>query len=44
MIRGFTIVAIALGSLSQFDQYYNNGYYSDAVAAMLRQIGHSFGF
>jgi hypothetical protein len=44
MIRGLTIAVIALGVLSLYDHYYNNGYFSDAVGSMLRQIGHSFGF
>jgi hypothetical protein len=43
MIRGFTIAVIALVVLNQYDRYYNNGYFSDAVLSMLRQIGHSFG-
>jgi hypothetical protein len=44
MIRGLTIAAIALIVLNGFDRYYNNGYFSDAVVSILRQIGHSFGF
>jgi hypothetical protein len=44
MIRGLTITVIALGVLDLYDRYYNNGYFSDAVVSMLRQIGHSFGF
>jgi hypothetical protein len=44
MIKGFTIAVIALIVLNQFDRYYNNGAFSDAVVSMLRQIGHSFGF
>ena len=43
MIRGFTIAVIALAVLNLYDRYYNNGYFSDAVVSMLRQIGHSFG-
>ena len=44
MIRGLTIAVIALAALNLYDRYYNNGYFSDAVVSMLRQIGHSFGF
>lgn len=44
MIRGFTIAVIALGVLNQYDRYYYNGYFSDAVVSVMRQIGHSFGF
>jgi outer membrane receptor protein involved in Fe transport len=44
MIRGFTITVIALAVLNLYDRYYNNGYFSDVVVSMLRQIGHSFGF
>jgi hypothetical protein len=44
MIRGLTIAVIALAALNGYDRYYNNGYFSDAVVSVLRQIGHSFGF
>lgn len=43
MIRGFTIALIALAVLNLYDRYYNDGYFSEAVVSMLRQIGHSFG-
>ena len=44
MIRGLTIAVIALAALNGYDRYYNDGYFSDAVVSVLRQIGHSFGF
>ncbi|MDH2406598.1 hypothetical protein QCM77_43110 [Bradyrhizobium sp. SSUT18] len=44
MFKGFMIVVVALISTAQVDQYLTQGRYTDAAMAMLRQIGHAFGF
>jgi hypothetical protein len=44
MFKGFTVAVVALISTAQLDQYLNNGRYTDAAKAMLREIRHAFGF
>jgi len=44
MFKGFTVFVVALISTAQVDQYLTQGRYADAAMAMLRQIGHAFGF
>lgn len=44
MFKGFTVSIVALIVTAQVDQYLSHGRYLDAAIAMLRQIGHGFGF
>jgi hypothetical protein len=44
MFKGLTVAVVALISTAQVDQYLTHGRYTDAAIAMLRQIGHAFGF
>jgi hypothetical protein len=43
-MRLLAIVAIAATAAFFADQEYNNGHLWHAASAMLRQIGHSFGW
>ena len=43
MLKGAAIAALALTIVSQIDQYFCNGRYTDVTFAMLRQMRHSFG-
>jgi hypothetical protein len=43
MIKGTFIAAVMLFVVSQFDQHFFYGRYTDAALAMLRQMRHSFG-
>ena len=42
--KGFVVTILVLGAAVAADQYFNFGYYTDGMLAMLRQIQHSFGF
>jgi hypothetical protein len=44
MIRGFGNAVIFVVIASLLDKFLYAGHYSEAAAAMLRQIRHSFGF
>jgi hypothetical protein len=44
MIKGAAIAAVVLFIAVQGDQQYAQGFYTDGVLAMLRQIRHSFGW
>lgn len=44
MIRGFGNAVILVVIASLLDKFFCAGRYTDATAAMLRQIRHSFGF
>jgi len=44
MIRGFGNAVILVVIASLLDRYFYAGHYTDAAAAMLREIRHSFGF
>jgi hypothetical protein len=37
-------VVVVLGTAFAADQFWNYGYYTDGVLAILRQVRHSFGW